>query len=151
MRAFSLAEGTLTLRYTRKKRRTLTHWSSLEMVMQMVEKLWHILPTSCACTLGKKSRTKQCEASRSSSFSLYVDFAIPHKTVVNLSNLYRLLCTLFSLYQALWVSRWTFATSSRAIRLRSNSASFNVPLSLWQQQTSSSAQLWCTDRAQLHI
>lgn len=32
---------------------------SLEMVMQMVEKLWHILPTSCACTLGKqKTKTK---------------------------------------------------------------------------------------------
>jgi len=58
--------------------------SSLEMVMQMLEKLWHILPTSCACTLGKKSREKQDGASGSSSLSLHIEFAVPHKTVVSL-------------------------------------------------------------------
>lgn len=30
------------------------------MVMQMVKKLWHILPTSCACKLGEKSGVKRC-------------------------------------------------------------------------------------------
>lgn len=43
----------------KKERETYIHTlSSLEMIMQMVEKLWPILPTSCACTLGKKSGTK---------------------------------------------------------------------------------------------
>ena len=42
-----------------EKRHTFTHSkSSLEMVMQMVEKLWRILPTSCACTLGKEGRNE---------------------------------------------------------------------------------------------
>lgn len=85
---FSLAEGTLISCYTGKNRHTVhSHTqSSLEMVMQMVEKLWHILPTSCACTLEKKRRMKQYEASHSSSFSLYFEFAVPHKTVVSLNT-----------------------------------------------------------------
>lgn len=57
MVVFSLAEGTLDLCWGKE---TYIHIlkSSLEMIMQMVEKLWHILPTSCACTLGKKIGTK---------------------------------------------------------------------------------------------
>lgn len=48
----------------------------------MVEKLWPISPTSCACTLGKKSSAKPSGASHSSSFSIHVQLPVPHKTVV---------------------------------------------------------------------
>lgn len=91
--------------------------SSLEMVMQMVEKLWHILPTSCACTLGKKSRTKQYEASHGSSCSLYVEFAVPHKTVESLITYTVCYLQVFVLL-GLRVLRWTFATCSQVFRPR---------------------------------
>lgn len=47
--------------------------TSLGMIMQMVEKLWPVSPTSCACTLGKKHSLKPSEASHSSSFTIHVE------------------------------------------------------------------------------
>lgn len=121
-----LREETLTLCRTGKKNETHTDtFRSLEMIMQMVEKLWPILPTSCACTLGKKSRAKRSEASRGSSFSLHVEFAVPHKTVVSLITY--AVCYLHG-FCFIRPRRWTFATCSQGFRLRKTGTTLNVPL-----------------------
>lgn len=131
-----------------EKRDTYIHTlSSLEMIMQMVEKLWPILPTSCACTLGKKSRAKRCEASHSSPFSLNVEFAVPHKTVVSLipytgRYLHRLL------FVGCRVLRWTTATCSQAVGLRSGGATLHVPLSLCTSSANRAATHLSTARKQ---
>lgn len=60
------------------------HAHFLKMILQMVEKLWPSSPTSCACTLGRKSWVKPSEAPRSSSLSTSAELPTPHKTVVSL-------------------------------------------------------------------
>lgn len=60
------AVGTVTEWFYRgKKPKTKTDTpTSFEMILQMVEKLWPRSPTSCACTLGRKSWMKPSEAPR---------------------------------------------------------------------------------------